>query len=40
MCAIVFDSAVTNVPEVVNLSRLQSSRSELLLLGYLDGRSS
>lgn len=40
--AILFNSVVTNVPEVVNVSliKLQSLRSELLVLGLLDGRSS
>lgn len=42
VCAIMFNSAVTDVPEVVRvfLNKLQSPRSELLFLGLRDGRSS
>lgn len=42
VCAIRFNSAVTDVPEVVSvfLNKLQSLRSELLFLGLRDGRSS
>lgn len=42
VCAIMFNSAVTDVPEVVSvfLNKLQSLRSELLFLGLRDGRSS
>lgn len=42
VCAIMFNPAVTDVPEGVRalLNKLQSPRPELLLLGLLGGRSS
>lgn len=39
VCAIMFNSAVTDVPEVVRVF-LNKLQSELLLLGLCDGRSS